>query len=152
MRLRLPFVAVGALSLALGVAACSDDDDSTPNPTPTATSSASPSVHLVTYDLTCPDPLGSVTVKVNDTDDEWSPAYVVGTKDILDPVAFGEVTFTPTDTGATQVVQPPSTKPGADTSKAVGPCSFTRDVPAAENPDGSGAGTINGTVTVVPRD
>lgn len=149
MRKIAPFVGVLGMTLALGLSACSDDDDTSVTPTPTPTSSASPSAEPAEYDLTCPDPIGNVTVTVKDDSDDWSPAYVKDSDVILDPIAFGEITFTDEDTGEVEVVDQPQTKPDADTAGAV-ECTFTSEVTAEENPEG-GAGTINGSVTVVKR-
>lgn len=124
------------------LAACSDDDDN-PQEQASDIASASASAEENTIDLVCPPPIGNVTVTTN-PDDDWSPGYIVGSDQVLYPVAFGEITFTDAGTRQTHV-DSPIAKEGADTTGAVN-CSFTDEV------DEEGAhGTVTGTVTVVQR-
>lgn len=145
-----PLAAAFAVTALLGLSACSDDDPE-PTPTPTPTASASPShtadprglpVHLV-----CPEPIGTVDALTSDAeDDPWAPAYIVGTEEVLWPVAFGEITFEDS-TGATGT-EPAKTKPNEDGAGSV-TCDFTVDITGEDDQGNPITGTATGTVAVV---
>jgi hypothetical protein len=138
-----PFAAAAVVAvLALG--ACSSNDDPDPSPSPSAGEGGTTN----TIDVVCAEPIGSVTIDVAENEDDWEPGYVVGTDQVLEPVAFGDIVFTNTATGET-FTDPAKTKPGASTEGAV-ECTFTDTVPADDElPQG---GTVTGAVTVVEHD
>ena len=128
----------------IGASACSDDDDESIDSIATESPDVeSPSPDTNVISLVCPDPIGAVLVETDETD-QWSPGHVVGSDLVLEPVAFGAITYTDAANGQTQTSSP-ETKPGADTTGAV-ECSFTDEV--AE--DGE-RGVVSGTVQVVQQ-
>jgi len=147
-------VALSAVAVLTFVGCSNDDDnnnnsDSTPTVTETETESSSPEPSTETIALVCPPPVGNVDIRT-DANDQWAPGYVVGSDTILDPVAFGPITFTDTDTGEKHT-EPAVTKTGASTEGAI-ECTF--NFPVEDEVDETGEtvnGTVEGTVLVTIR-
>ena len=122
-----------------------DEDDVDANPTP----SASDVLEENEIALNCPEPIGNVTV-TTDPENQWAPGKVVDSNIVLHPVAFGEMTFTNTDSGE-KFTEPAVTLTGADQTGAV-TCTFTDTVEDDVDENGDTVnGTIEGTVVVVAR-
>jgi hypothetical protein len=145
-----------SVTAMFALAACSNDDDNDNNaaPTVTATETASPAptqtdpaAEDALFNLHCPAPIGDVQAK--SAEDQWAPAYVVGSDVILDPVAFGTVTYTDLTTGETNT-EAPVTKTGADQTGAI-ECTFDA-IFEGPNPDGTiTKASVEGTVFAVQR-
>lgn len=135
----LAVAAIGAAAI-MAFAGCSDDDDDpTPTPSPTATTTAD------TFHVVCPDPIGEVDVTVAG-DTQWDPAYVVDSSVILEPVAFGEITWTDETTGETGT-DPAVDKPGSTKEGAV-ECTFSGEEDFEAEDGTTHHSSVEGTVWV----
>lgn len=147
----LKFIPILGATAVLALAGCTNDEpapEEQASDLATASASASATVEENTIDLVCPDPIGTVQV-TRDEGDDWSPAYVVGSDVVLDPVGYGQVTFTDSTTGQT-TTQSPVTRADTDTAGAV-ECSYTDEVSEKNAAGEEVHGTVSGTVLVKQR-